>query len=140
LAPTALSRTHERSWNPTLGRGGQSTWCECSTGLNSNTSTNAGKENGYLKVLYDDFVKHRVSRRFIMPALQEGVVRGLLRIEHQGSYAGGDPSMYRLTYLPSKFVPVAGAPSYLDPTNEWRSSPASRNRKEGHSSGAPHQK
>jgi hypothetical protein len=83
----------------------------------------AGKQNGYLKVTYEDFVKHRVSRRFIKPALQEGVARGLLRIEHKGRYMGDgrhDPSLYRLTYLASKYIPVAGAPSYLDPTNEWK--------------------
>jgi hypothetical protein len=82
----------------------------------------AGKENGYLKVTYDDFVKYGVSRRFIRPALQEGVARGLILITHPGGYSGAgrqDPSTYQLTYLPSKFIPVAGAPQYLEPLNEW---------------------
>jgi hypothetical protein len=83
----------------------------------------AGKENGYLQVTYDDFVKYGISRRLIRPAIEEGIIRGLILITHQGGYSGDgrqDASMYQLTYLPSKFVPVTGPPQYLDPLNTWQ--------------------
>jgi hypothetical protein len=82
----------------------------------------AGKENGYLIVTYDQFVKFGVSRRFIRPGLTELEQVGLVAITHKGKYGkgGGDASHYRLTYLVSKFIPATGAPYYLEPTNEWR--------------------
>jgi hypothetical protein len=83
----------------------------------------AGKENGFLTVTYDDFTRYGVSRRFILPALAEGVARGLILITHQGGYAGAgrqDPSRYQLTYLQWKFIPAVGPPQYLEPLNEWR--------------------
>jgi hypothetical protein len=83
----------------------------------------SGRENGFLKVLYTDFVQYGVSRRYIKPALEEGVALGLIIITHQGSYAGSgrqDPSTYQLTYLQWKFIPAVGPPEYLEPTNEWK--------------------
>jgi hypothetical protein len=84
----------------------------------------AGKENGFLQATYEQLVRHGIGRRFIRPAIAEAVARGLLKITHQGGYRGAgrlDPSYYQLTYLPWKFVPIAGPPQYLEPTNEWKS-------------------
>jgi hypothetical protein len=82
---------------------------------------NAGKENGYLVVTYDQFVEWGIPRRFIKPTITELVNAKLLIIEHRGRGHGGrgDPSLYRLTYLKSKFVPAAGSPYFLEPTNDW---------------------
>jgi hypothetical protein len=83
----------------------------------------AGKENGYLIVTYDQFVAHGIGRRFVRPAIEEAIELGLLVVPRQGLYRGGarrHPNLYRLTYLKSKFVPVAGAPYFLEPTHEWR--------------------
>jgi hypothetical protein len=46
---------------------------------------------------------------------------GLLVVERRGrGHAGdGEPSLYRLTFLKSKCVPVAGSPYFLEPTNDW---------------------
>jgi hypothetical protein len=84
----------------------------------------AGKENGFLCGTYMQMVAHGVTRRYIKPATEEGVARGLLKVIHQGGYRGtgrNDPSTYRLTYLPWKFIPATGPPQYLEPTNEWKS-------------------
>jgi len=89
----------------------------------------AGKENGFLRATYQQLTAHGLSRRFIKPAIAENVARGLLKITHQGGYRGAgrlDPSHYQLTYLPWKFMPIAGAPQYLEPTNEWKSYASSR--------------
>jgi hypothetical protein len=82
---------------------------------------NAGKENGYLVVTYDQFVEWGIPRRFIKRTIAELVYAKLLIIEHRGRGHGGrgDPSLYRLTYLKSKFVPAAGSPYFLEPTNDW---------------------
>jgi hypothetical protein len=84
----------------------------------------AARENGYLVVTYDQFVEFGILRRFIRPTIDELRAVGLLVIEHQGRYGAGryktDASMYRLTYLRSKFVPAVGQAYYLEPTNEWR--------------------
>ncbi len=83
----------------------------------------AGKENGFLCATYAQLVAHGIARQYIKPATEEGVARGLLKITHQGGYRGAgrlDPSRYQLTYLHWKFVPVTGAPQYLEPTNEWK--------------------
>ena len=82
----------------------------------------AGKENGYLIVTYDQFVDWGVPRRAIKPTIDHLVKVGLLVLEHRGrGHAGdGDPSLYRLTYLKSKFLPVAGSPYFLEPTNDWK--------------------
>jgi hypothetical protein len=81
----------------------------------------AGKENGWLAVTYNQFVEWGVPRRAIKPTINHLVRVGLLVVERRGrGHAGdGEPSLYRLTYLKSKFVPVAGSPYYLEPTNDW---------------------
>lgn len=75
-------------------------------------------------VTYTQFVEFGVLRRLVRPTLDKLQSLGLLSIEHRGRYGAGrnktDASVYRLTYLRSKFVPVAGAPYFLEPTNEWR--------------------
>jgi hypothetical protein len=84
----------------------------------------AGKENGYLVVTYNQFVDFGILRRLVRPTIAELQSVGLLVVEHKGRYGPGrnktDANQYRLTYLKSKFVPVAGVPYYLEPTNEWR--------------------
>lgn len=83
----------------------------------------AGKENGYLLVTYNQLVEHGISRKFIRHAIEEAVERGLLVVVRQGAYRGGArscPNLYCLTYLRSKFIPPAGAPYYVEPTNDWR--------------------
>jgi hypothetical protein len=108
----------------------------------------AGKENGFLRATHRQLAAHGVSMRFIKPAIAENVARGLLKITHQGGYRGAgrlDPSRYQLTYLPWKFVPIAGAPEYLEPTNEWKSyarRPAQKPQRSenGHDVSATHQK
>jgi hypothetical protein len=88
-----------------------------------------GKENGFLTVTYDDFTRYGVSRRFIQPALAEGVACGLIKITHHGGYAGNgrsNPSTYQLTYLCWKFIPAVGAPYYLEPTNDWKQLPGAK--------------
>jgi hypothetical protein len=81
----------------------------------------AGKENGYLIVTYDQFVEWGILRKFIKATIDELVNAGLLVVEHKGCAHGGDgqPSLYRLTYLKSKFVPICGSPYYLEPSNDW---------------------
>jgi hypothetical protein len=82
----------------------------------------AGRENGYLTVTYHQFVEWGIGRRFIKTAIDEAVRLGLLVVQ-PGLYRGGakrQPSLYRLTYLKWKFMPVTGAPYYLDPTHDWR--------------------
>jgi len=83
----------------------------------------AGKENGYLIVTYDQLVAHGIGRRFVRPAIEEASKLGLLKVTRQGLYRGGarrQPNMYQLTYLKTKFVPVAGAPYYVAPSHDWR--------------------
>ena len=82
----------------------------------------AGRENGYLTVTYDQLVEWGIGRRFIKGAIEDAAESGLIEV-YAGLYRGGarrQPSRYRLTYLKSKFVPVAGAPYFVEPTNEWR--------------------
>jgi len=45
----------------------------------------------------------------------------LLVVEHKGRARGGDgqPSLYRLTYLKSKYVPISGSPYFIEPSNDW---------------------
>ena len=65
--------------------------------------------------------KWGIPRRFVNRTIAELVNAKLLIVEHRGRGLGGrgDPSLYRLTYLKSKFVPAAGAPYFLEPTNDW---------------------
>ena len=82
----------------------------------------AAKENGYLAVRYNEFVKWGIPRKAIKSTIIELANAKLLVVEHQGRGHKGDgsPSLYRLTYLKSKFVPVAGSPTYMEPTNDWQ--------------------
>jgi hypothetical protein len=82
----------------------------------------AGKENGYLIVTYDQFVEWGIRRNDIKTTLDELARARLLVVEHKGRarHGDGDPSLYRLTYLKAKFVPVTGSPYYLEPSNDWQ--------------------
>jgi hypothetical protein len=85
----------------------------------------SGLENGRLKVTWDDFVKFGVGRRFIAGALAEVIVAGIVAITQPGRKAWGrdpgDPTQYRLTYLP-----VAEPGDFQPPTNEWKSFSAAK--------------
>jgi hypothetical protein len=90
--------------------------------LEAEHCNHAGKENGYLIVTYDQFVKWGIPRKWIKSALTELVNVRLLVIERQGRAAiGGDgfPTLYRLTYLKFKYEPITGSPRYYEPTNHW---------------------
>jgi hypothetical protein len=82
----------------------------------------AGKENGQLKVTYDQFEQTGIQRKGIRRTLDWLCALGLLAVTHRGTFAvGGDnANEYRLTYLPWKFQQAVGAPQYLQPTNEWK--------------------
>jgi hypothetical protein len=100
----------------------------------------AGKENGYLVVTFNQFVEWGIARRFITRTITELEEAKLLVVEHRGHGMGGrgDPSLYRLTYLHSKFIPAAGSPYFVEPTNDWENfkpaPPKSANRNRGKSS------
>jgi hypothetical protein len=78
-----------------------------------------GQENGRLKVTWNDFVKFGIGRRFISQALGELISAGLVAIEIPGRHIchgmPGDPTQYRLTWLP-----VAEPNNFRPPTNEWK--------------------
>jgi hypothetical protein len=63
-----------------------------------------GLENGRLKVTWLDFEKFGVSRKRIRKSIDETIAAGLIAIEQRGRRAHGedrgDPTQYRLTYLP----------------------------------------
>jgi len=82
----------------------------------------AGKENGYLSVRYNEFVEWGIPRKAVKSTIIELVNAKLLVVERQGRGHKGDgtPSLYRLTYLKSKFVPVAGSPTYMEPSSDWQ--------------------
>lgn len=78
-----------------------------------------GLENGRLKVTWNNFVKFGVGRRFIKRALGDLLAAGLIAIVQPGrrprGQDRGDPTQYRLTYLP-----VAEPNDFFPPTNEWK--------------------
>jgi hypothetical protein len=92
------------------------------TRLEIEHARHAGKENGRLKVIYDQFEEAGIQRKNIKRTLDWLCTLGLLAISHHGTFAlGGDnASEYRVTYLPWKFEQAVGAPVYLQPTNEWQ--------------------
>jgi hypothetical protein len=99
------------------------------TRLEAEHCAHAGKENGWLIVTYDQFAKWGVPRKWIKPALTELVDVKLLVIEREGRAAKlghGVPALYRLTYLKSKLVPIAGAPRYVEPSGDWQAFEDSR--------------
>jgi hypothetical protein len=79
----------------------------------------AGLENGRLKVTWNDFAAYGIGRKFITKAIGEVIAVGLVAIEHRGRRAygedRGDPTQYRLTYLP-----VAEPGDYSPATNDWK--------------------
>jgi hypothetical protein len=83
----------------------------------------AGRENGFLVVSYEQFVKAGIGKQYIKNAIEDAVVLGLLVVD-QGRWRGGAkglPNKFGLTYLPLKTVPLDGTPPYhILPTNEWR--------------------
>jgi len=88
----------------------------------SNPNSPVSTKPGQLQVTWGQLVEYGLGRRFISAAIHEGVQLGLLQITHQGRYRAGktDPSLYRLTYLASKFMPLTGPPEYHPPTDDWR--------------------
>jgi hypothetical protein len=82
-------------------------------------SRHAGRENGFLILTYKQWEEAGIKERFVKEAIDLLCEVGLVQVTRQGRYPG-ILSMYRLTYLHWKFVPIAGLPYYLQPTNEWR--------------------
>jgi hypothetical protein len=85
-------------------------------------ANHGGKQNGELVFTYTDGEKAGIPRRYFNATLTWLDTIGLMKREHQGSYAGGalrDPNLYRLTYLPQKIEQLSGPPLYLFPSNEW---------------------
>ena len=78
-----------------------------------------GLENGRLKVTWLDFEKYGVGRHFIGKSIAEVVAVGIVAIEQPGRMLHGqdhgDPTQYRLTYLP-----VSDAGDFSPPTNDWK--------------------
>jgi hypothetical protein len=73
-----------------------------------------GKENGSLKVPYNDFIDYGMTRRnSIARAIREAEALGLLEVVRGGFGNRGRsiPNKYRLTYLPT---------TDQDGTDEWR--------------------
>jgi hypothetical protein len=81
--------------------------------------SHGGLENGRLKVTWLDFEKFGVSRRLIKKSIDETIAAGLVAIEQRGRRAHGEdrgePTQYRLTYLP-----VAEPGDYRPATNDWK--------------------
>jgi hypothetical protein len=79
----------------------------------------SGQENGRLKVTWNDFEKFGIGRRFIRDALNELIAAGFVAIEQPGRKVygthRGDPTRYRLTFLP-----VAESNDFRPASNEWR--------------------
>jgi hypothetical protein len=73
----------------------------------------AGKANGRLICTYNDFVEYGIRRMSIAPGIRQGSAFGFVEITQRGrrSPAGGNPTHYRLTYLPT---------NTCGPTDEWR--------------------
>jgi hypothetical protein len=78
-----------------------------------------GLENGRLKVTWNDFVKYGIGRRYVAFAITEITAMGIVAIERRGrKFHGedrGDPTQYRLTYLP-----VSEPANMYPATNEWK--------------------
>lgn len=84
--------------------------------------SNAGTENGFLVLTFDEGVRAGIPRRFFNRTMMRLISLGLVIMTRKGSYAGGarlDPNLYRLTYLPHKIKESVGPPIYLFPTNNW---------------------
>jgi hypothetical protein len=73
----------------------------------------AGKDNGRLICTYDDMVDYGIRRASIGPGIRLVSAAGFLVVERRGSWSAdhANPTLYRLTYLPTD-----GA----NPTDEWR--------------------
>jgi hypothetical protein len=72
----------------------------------------AGKHNGTLPVTQRDFVEYGVTSRCVLPAKNDLIRKGFVRITKKGrSGKRGTATEYRLTYLHAFNRP---------PTNEWK--------------------
>lgn len=74
----------------------------------------AGKENGRLKVTYEDFARFGVRRASIAEALREIEERGLIEVVERGR--GGNREYRKATVFRITFLPTTDA----EPTDEWR--------------------
>ena len=79
----------------------------------------AGFQNGYLLAPYDQLEAWGIGRRFIAAAIREAEQRGLVvahrqrRLPHQKHLP---PTLYRLTFLPSREVNEWSQVTYAQPT------------------------
>jgi DNA-binding transcriptional ArsR family regulator len=74
----------------------------------------AGKENGRLKVTYEDFATFGVRRASIAAALRELEERGLIEVVERGR--GGNREYRKATVFRITFLPTSEA----EPTDGWR--------------------
>ncbi|MGB3502266.1 MAG: hypothetical protein WBA44_11620 [Mesorhizobium sp.] len=73
-----------------------------------------GDDNGKLPTTYDQFSEYGISRRLVAPAIREAVALGFIEVIERGRAGNAEwrrPSVYRLTYRPTKL---------LEPTDEWQ--------------------
>jgi hypothetical protein len=73
-----------------------------------------GKENGRLRVTFEDFCKYGIDRHSIAAAIRECRDLGFIEVTETGRAGNAEfrrPNVFRLTYI---FTPDA------NPTNEWR--------------------
>jgi hypothetical protein len=79
----------------------------------------AGLENGKLRCTYDDFAAAGLRKASVSLAIRQCVALGFVEITSKGKRAIAEhrtPSLYRLTYVFSKFIHGEGR----EPTQEWR--------------------
>jgi hypothetical protein len=82
-----------------------------------------GTENAYLKLPWRQMRAAGIGSDFIINTITEVETLGLITVTHRGGHKGGarqNPSLYKINYLPWKFVPATGPAVYYAPTNEWR--------------------
>lgn len=81
-----------------------------------------GKENGNLAAPYDQLQAWGIGRRLIRPTIEEAEALGLIAVRRGGKRNAVEDhvSRYRLTFYPSRIVPVDGLPHWEAPTDEWK--------------------
>lgn len=82
-------------------------------------ASHAGKENGYLKITYDNFVKYGIDRKYIDGAIREAEELGLILVvrDPRENVTKSYPNKFTLNYLPVKSVEPEG---YVLPNEQWK--------------------
>lgn len=90
--------------------------------LEAENMSHAGRENGNLKMTYNQFAAGGIRREAISPTISHLEELGWLRVA-RGLYRGfarTEPHRFRLTYRPTWVFPEVGAPNFVGPTDDWR--------------------